>query len=457
MKKIFLCAIFQLFLCTVFALAQDTSLPKDRYNVIIVCLDTLRPDHLGCYGYFRETSPNIDKLAANGILFQRAFAQATFTMGSHASLFTSKYVSTHKVTSVERRLGDSETTLAGALKANGYETAAFIYNAPQLSKERGFAQGFDTFFYGFTEKDTKESFEKTLPACLDWLGRNRDKRFFIFLHSNDIHEPYHSTFENFFDPQYKGRLDSEYMASLGTSFHKNNLTRRPREIQHIIAHYDGGIKYADTFVGELMRQLEAWRLLDSTIIILLSDHGEILADRGKQFCHGFSLHDEEVRVPLIIVHPGIKIRGVRLMSQVQLIDVMPTLLDFLGIDRKNMNLEGKSLIGLVEGREEEDLNRYVYAECLKGESEKGDVINREVMVRSSSWKLIASTWKFKKASKTMTSKTVQLHNWSTISTGQKDGYELYNLKEDPKETKNIFNRGYRKIQEELLDKLISAF
>jgi len=424
-----------------------------RYNVIIVMLDTLRADHLGCYGYFRNTSPNIDKLAKKGILFQRAFSQSSFTLPSHASLFTSQYVNTHKVDRIERRLSDEKLTLAQVLKDNGYKTAAFIYNAAQLDPVYGLNQGFDLYDFGVDKNNWKVSFEKTLPAALKWIEQQKNDSFFVFLHANDIHDPYRSSFENFFDPDYKGRLDNENFAT-SVEWHQNNLTRTAREIKHIVAHYDGGIKYADGFVGKLIEQLEKWSLLDNTIIILLSDHGEILADRGKRFYHAFSVHDEEVHVPLIIVHPRHK-KIKKIKAQVQLIDVMPTILDLLGIGKTDMALEGRSLAGLIAGKQVQDFKRYVYAECIRGESQKVGVINRHLMVRTPLWKLVSSTCAQENGQKEIPFlMSIELADGSIVNLPVECGYELYNLKKDPKETKNLINKDYKKIELELLNKLL---
>ena len=453
MKITFLSVILGLFLFASCRPADAAASSAQKYNIILICLDTLRADHLSCYGYFRNTTPNIDKLASGGVIFEKAFSQSSFTLPSVASLFTSKYVSEHRADRIERRLADEEVTLAELLKADGYNTAAFIYNATQFDPVFGLNQGFDTYSIG-EEADRKPSFAKTLPACLHWLEINRQKPFFIFLHSNDIHEPYHSIYENFFDPDYHGRLDNEYMAS-GTPFHKNNLHRTPREIKHIIAHYDGGVKYADTFIGKLILQLKQWGLLENTVIIIFADHGEILSDRGKQFCHGFSVHDEEVHVPLIISGP--KIRPLRVSCLVQLIDVMPTILDLVRVNWQDLNLKGRSLLPLMEPGVKECPNNYVYAECIKGESQREGFTDREVMVRSASWKLLGSFWKPNEGFKGKLPKVIQLHNYSIISTNGKDGFELYDLDNDPRETRNIFYKGSSKVKAELLDKLVSAF
>lgn len=457
-RKIFVIVFYLFLLLTVArpAFCKSMSVPGKSYNIIIICLDTLRADHLHCYGYSRKTSPNIDRLAAKGVLFEWAISQSSFTLPSHVSLLTSEYVHTHKVDRIERRLGEEKITLAQILRQNGYKTAAFIYNAPQLAPAFGFNKGFDVYNFGEDEKDRTLSFKVTVPEALKWIEEHQRDQFFVFLHSNDIHEPYHSIYENFFDPTYEGRLDNEYMAS-GTSFHQNNLTRTPREIRHIIAHYDGGIKYADTFIGEFMSQLRRWGLLDNTILILLSDHGEILMDRGMQSCHGFSVYDEEVHVPLIVAHPGLRQKGRRINNQVQLIDIMPTILDFLNIKGEHIGMEGRSLAPLINGGNEKDFDKYAYAECLKGESEREGAENRQVMVRTSSWKLIASTWKISEDLKKSLPGNIQLHNYAIISLPAQDGYELYDLEKDPKEAANLINQVNKGIKSKLLSKLVSAF
>lgn len=432
------------------------------YNVIMICLDTLRADHLGCYGYKRNTSPNIDRFAKQGILFKWAISQSSFTLPSHASMFTSRYVHHHNVDRLERYLLPEETTLAEVLKSHGYATAAFIYNAPQLYPKFGLNQGFDTYSFGY-EKNKEISFKKTLPSALKWITAHQKERFFVFLHSYDIHAPYHSPLENIFDPSYKGRLDKEYMSSYRrdgseNTFHSNNFHRTPREIEHIIAHYDGGIRYADIYVGKLLRFLENTGLMESTIVIIFSDHGEILFDRGKRIHHGFSLHDEEVHVALIVRHPKLKDMAKCIQKQVQLVDVMPTLLDFLGISYSTLALDGRSLSRLMTQGSDSSLQEVALAECLKGESEKKGVLNRQVMVRTPLWKLIGSVWNIREDLKKTLPREVKINPHLTITLPQEDGYELYNLKNDPKEKMNLITKkNTAKIQFEMMKRLLLYF
>ncbi|MDD5079154.1 MAG: sulfatase [Candidatus Omnitrophica bacterium] len=434
--------------------AQSPVDPASGYNLIFICLDTLRPDHLGCYGYGRNTSPRIDAISGQGVLFKNAFAQSNFTLASHASLFTSKYAHSHNADRIERRLADEEITIAEVLKANGYKTAAFIHNAQQFDPKFGLNQGFETYDFA-VEANRRPSIEKTLPACLKWITRHKNERFFVFLHANDIHEPYHCPDEDYFDEGYHGRLDQEYMATWPPGFHTRNLKRTKQEARHIIAHYDAGIRYTDSYVGKFFDHLKGAGLLNKTILVFFSDHGEILGERKKFFGHGLSLHDEEVRAALLFCLPQAKQQTVE--EQAQLVDIMPTVLELLRIDTKGLGLEGKSLVKtfLPGSAIDEEINEYVYAGCLSGESEDNGLTDTQAMIRSRSWKLITHTWEFPADHKNI--KSVQMHNGAIITAPFRNRIELYDLRKDPREINNLAGRGYDDIENMLLSKLLELF
>lgn len=434
------------------AAAAQPEAPAAGYNIILVSLDTLRPDHLGCYGYDRDTSPAIDAISRQGALFRNAFAQSNFTLSSHASLFTSKYVRSHNVDRIERRLSESETTIAEVMRANGYKTAAFIHNAQQFDPKFGLNQGFESYNFA-VEPDRRISFSRTLPQCLDWIDNNQDKKFFVFLHSNDIHEPYHCPDENRFDPAYKGGLDNEYLATWPPGFHARNLNRADRDIRHITAHYDAGIRYADGFAGVLFSRLAQKGLLKKTILVFFSDHGEILGNREKRFCHGFGLHDDETRVALLFYLADSGKQDIQ--QPVELIDIMPTLLGLTGISAENLGLEGKDLSGLIRGKDDADTRprEYIYAESLSGESDNQGIFDLQAMVRDSRWKLITHTWKSPPGGK----KTgpLRMHNGAIIKPPFVDYQELYDLEKDPGESRNLAGKGYDAVQNRLLTELLN--
>src|SRR5581483_11131668 len=170
---------FLLFLAS-FAWAAS---PKP-YNVIVVGIDGLRADHVGAYGYERATSPNIDRLAASSIQFQRAWSQASWTLPSFASLFTSRYPASLGIFHMGQRLRGDEALLAEIFRSNGYRTAGFV-GGPFLEPNYGFSRGFDLYRSGGSR-----SFRDTTPLALDWIRRHQKDRFFVFLHGNDVHHPF---------------------------------------------------------------------------------------------------------------------------------------------------------------------------------------------------------------------------------------------------------------------------
>lgn len=379
------------------------------YNVILIIIDSLRTDHLSCYGYFRKVSPNIDRLATEGIFFEEAIAQSYWTLPSLASIFTSKYVRDHGVYDTEHKLSDSELTIAEILKLFGYKTAAFT-TGRLISSHFGFNQGFD-LYHNDTGDSRSKSFEKIMPQVIEWLEVNKNSGFFLFLHINDTHSPYHCPYEDIYDPDYKGVIDNLYLNyrflqsfdrdTLFLDKEKIKLTRK--DINHIIAHYDGGITYTDRYIGGLLKKLDELGLTNKTILILTADHGEELADHYHfgHLCKYENLYNEVLHVPLIIVHPNINLKGKIISNQVQLIDIMPTILDFLGIPL-NKEACGLSLVSLIEDKTNIDFNRYVYSEATKN----------KLSIRTSGWKLIYSNGK----------------------------YELYNLRDDPRELNNLIGK-----------------
>lgn len=402
---------------------------RGKYNIILIVIDCLRADHVGCYGYKRQTTPNIDKLAARSIIFEQAFSQSNFTLPSHASLFTSKYVSSHKVDAKDTRLVDEELTLAEILKIYGYQTAAYV-RGNYLNRRYGFDQGFDTY-YDDLRGVKKGTFKETLPMAFRWLQMKKDKIFFLFLHTNSVHAPYYPPFHfaNLYDSSYKGviddlSLDIEQMWRIKKDKlyldekETKEIKLNQKDVNHIIAHYDGGINYADYHVGQLMKKIKELNLLDKTIIIITADHGEGLNSHTQRFLnldgpefvgfvHRDLYYDEVLRVPLIIYHPDVA-GNMRIDNQVQLIDVMPTLLDFLGIS-PNKEMQGRSLIPLIEKTADKDFNKYVFSEVRGG----------YFTIRSKEWKLICFG----------------------------SDCELYNIKDDPGELNNLANHQPEMVKE----------
>jgi arylsulfatase A-like enzyme len=337
-----------LFLACLAGLTLACGDSTQRFNVIIIGLDTLRPDHLGCYGYTRRTSPHIDAIAAQGVLFRNVVSKAPWTHPSFATVFTSLYPTQHGATTVKTRMRTDFPTLASTLAARGYLTAAIV-NAPTFSPEFGLNRGFD--HYDFISPWEERRADTITGSALEWIDTHADESFFIFVHYFDPHLPYDPPppYDRMFDPAYEGPL--------GRSFNIDRLSpwgpRKLKQLEalsyadsnHIAALYDGEIVFADSAIGELLTGLERLRLRDKSLLVFLSDHGEEFFDHGG-LDHGHSLYNELIRVPLVLSLPGVLPEGTQVTRHARLLDVMPTVLDILNLEPRD-RMEGTSLLPLA--------------------------------------------------------------------------------------------------------------
>lgn len=318
-----------------------------RPNVLLISIDSLRADHLGCYGYERDTSPAIDALAAAGVLFECAVSQAPWTLPSHASLLTSLYGRTHQTNAIEKRLPPTVPTLAGTLEADGYETAGVV-SGTFMQKRFGLDSGFGWYDDEIAQFDHKRSHEavtspdihRKAESILDGV----EEPFMLFLHYWDVHYDYDppAPYDTKFDPGYKGKLDSKNFIRS-----KRIHPEMPaRGLQHVVALYDGEIAWVDQHIGQLMAALESRGLDERTIVVLTADHGDEFFEHGNKG-HSHSLYDELVHVPLIVRGPG-ALAGHRVPEPVELIDVMPTVLDLVGTPAPG-GLQGRSLRAALLG------------------------------------------------------------------------------------------------------------
>ncbi|MDZ4231874.1 MAG: sulfatase, partial [Candidatus Pacearchaeota archaeon] len=407
--------------------------PEKPYNLIVISIDTLRADHLGLYGYSRDTSPNLDAFSKEALVFDQAIAQAPFTLSSHASILTSQYPSLHGLLGLQDTLAPSKLTIAEALSQYGYQTAAFV-GGGDLDHSFSMDQGFSLYI-----DSEGSSLSNTIPLAAKWLWLNRGSRVFAYVQGYDVHGPYEKPEpygKMFTDPNYAGVLSdtAKYVLNYGSRDQDpksildnikkingkpvlveddgNETPLTQEDIEYIIARYDGGIRYTDDLIGGFFDQLQQMGLYDDSLIIVLAGHGESLGDdlarqaepsSSRLFGHG-QVYDELIRAPLLIKVPGFE--PARISSSVQLIDLFPTILDFLGIPQsrelKN-NIQGTSMLPLLEGEQERDLDPYAFGE---GVGEKGN----QRYVRTSSWKLIVRG---------------------------ESASELYDLQSDPGETVNV--------------------
>ncbi|MFC2172080.1 sulfatase [Acidobacteriota bacterium] len=319
-----------------------------RPNVILISIDTLRADHLGCYGYHRQTSPFIDDLAGRGVRFTRTVAPASWTLPSHMSMFTGDYPSRHGVDKVAEALHHQWDTLADVLREEGYATFA-VTEGLLVSAQWGFHNGFDSYTdMSDIVEGWDQKVERTVDQAAAWLEQNRQTPFFLFFHTYEPHSPLvpPERYEKMFDPDYAGIYNGAKMRELNNPLVTPAMSNQ--DIDHIIALYDAEIRFSDDALKRLFHTLESTGALDNTYVILTSDHGEEYGERGMLAEHGHSLFNEALHIPLIFNGPDIP-AGVEIPDTVSLVDIPRTILDLVGLERQT-GYDGVSLHPLIMGK-----------------------------------------------------------------------------------------------------------
>jgi len=404
---------------------KDTFSTK-KPNIIIITIDALRPDHLSCYGYNRKTSPNIDQLAANSLLFTQAYAQGPNTIYGTPSILTSKYFVQHK-----GLLGSHIKSISSILKKNEYKTACLSTN-PYVTTSFNYHSHFDDFYYFPLSKTWNLSVAKIflnaltyikLPInsgayhmngeeltekIIDWISRNKNNNFFIYAHFMDTHAPYIPPIRYFKQFSASSIFDG-YVSDSELS----KLAKQKRVTEKIrlntINRYDGSISYIDDKIGNLFRHLKKMGLWDNLIIIITSDHGEEFFEHGG-ILHTLKLYDTHIRIPLIIKPPKYSEKGAMIDYLVEQVDIMPTILDFCKIDTK-YDMEGISLASFILENEQKQKRNFTISEARKEDK-------IAIAIRTNKYKYIE--WRSLKLNKIISS-------------------ELYDLQKDPLEQQKIEN------------------
>jgi len=310
---------------------------KKNFNVILVTVDTLRADRLGCYGFLPNITPAMNKMAAAGVRFENCLAQTPLTLPSHTTILTGTLPIHHGVRDNGGFVVPPQLeTMAESFQSAGYQTAAFV-SAYVLDSKWGLNQGFDYYFDRFDlgrfEKislgEVQRRAEETINEALSWLEKNRSRKFFVWIHLYDPHTPYEPP-EPF----------------------KSQYPDRP---------YLGEIAYTDSQLARFWSYLERENLLDNLFLILASDHGESLGEHGET-THGFFVYQEAIHVPLIFVTPFERFKGQTYSGVVTLTDIMPTVLEMTGLPTPS-GVQGKSLISYFSGRKKAE-DRMAYAETF---------------------------------------------------------------------------------------------
>jgi arylsulfatase A-like enzyme len=298
-------------------------------------IDTLRADHLGCYGYSRNTSPNIDRLAREAIVYKNAISQAPWTLPSVASLLTSQYPSVLGIYDRPVAFRPGYRLLQEQLKKRGYLTGGVV-SVPLLSTNFGFGRGFDDYSEPSALTHSGISSPAVTEAAISFLRKAGDRPLFLFVHYFDPHYNYVLHPEYDFLPSYRGSLRSG--EGIGDLWEKRSRMSED-DIDYLVALYDSEIAFTDQHLGSLLGELKRLGRYHESLIVLTGDHGEEFMERGW-IGHTISLHREVVHVPLLIKPPGNRSGVVE--RHVGLIDVMPTILSYLGFEDVPP-MEGKPL------------------------------------------------------------------------------------------------------------------
>ena len=363
----------------------DQPAPSGPPDIIVVCMDTLRADRLGVYGNADGLTPNIDRFASEGVVFEDAWAVANATLFSRASPSTSLYATETGPIYETLRLSEEPPTLAGVLGLYGYQSAGFT-GGGHLSEDFGLGRGFDLF----ERSDDWGSLFHSVPDAVRWLdGRDPERPSLLFVHGYDTHHRYlkpgpwgfsrvdasyrgtgadvvrdslgsilavdgyyfghHAPADllNYRALRIRGRAERRRIARLSTKRSANARKLEEQDLAFVRGVYDGSVSYADTWFGVFLAALERRGLLETSVVVLLSDHGEELGEDGL-FHHRYTLSDLNLKVPLVVRLPGGAHGGRRVPGLVDLTDVMPTLLEAAGAEAP-AGIRGHSLWPTLQG------------------------------------------------------------------------------------------------------------
>jgi len=387
---------------------------EEKMNLLILGVDSLRADHMSCYGYHRHTTPHIDKIAEEGVLFENAYSPYIPTTPGYTTMLSGTDVMSHQVVSLRPK---------GPIEAD-------IRLLPEILREKGYVSalvGFDGKFYrGFDLYENYPSWtvgednymhkasalnEKAIPL----LDSMADKPFLLFLRHMDPHSPYlpPPPFERMFysgdekDPS-KNSIEPVFDFKPFAEYFKSWMPEGVTDAEYIVAQYDAELAYMDVCIQQILTRLEELDLMDRTLIIVTSDHGETLMEHECYFDH-HGLYEPTVHVPLILKDSNRLPRGERIEGQVLLQDVTPTILELLGFSEvvRELNMDGKSCLPLINGERLTNYTEFYLTECTW---------MRKRGWRTPEWKLIQAL-------------EPDFHNKPSI--------ELYNLNEDPGENNNL--------------------
>ncbi len=336
------------------------SFAGNRLNVLLITIDTVRPDHLGLYGYKRSTSPQLDAFARRGTVLDRAYTYWPKTRGSFVALMTGRHASITGYGKTHPSLLEFNPTLASILKQAEYDTAAAVDN-PNVAAKYGYAKGFDSYRETWEEKALATEVDRAHAITADAVARLRaarpDRPFFLWLHYVNPHAPYQPAPP--FDTAFQDAAVAQGpVLPAVKDFHGGvhaPWARSGRPLGWYVSQYDGEIATADAEVGSVLQALDASAARDRTLVIVTSDHGESLGEHDYYFDHGEDLFDPCLRIPLVVAGPGVK-AGVRSDVLATTLDLVPTVLDAVKVSYPP-DLSGESLLPALRGERRPDRAR----------------------------------------------------------------------------------------------------
>lgn len=401
-------------------------------NIVYIVIDTLRYDTLGSSGYQRDTSPNIDRIAGEGVLFKRAFSSAPWTKPSVASLFSGLSPNRHRAVDARGALPEAVPVMAEILKNEGYRTLFFSGKNNFIGKGFNFHQGFD--YYLNRNLKARKLTGRALSELQTNMEAEQGKPFFVYIHYMDVHLPYNwNRFNYLFTPQ---REDALFVP--GVSRHKfikrktaaNKVSAEDKA--YIKALYDGQVRYVDENVKKIIEWLKENDLFENTLLVITSDHGEEFWEH-KNFEHGHTLYDELIHVPLIVAGNGLTKEVVE--RPVRLIDLLPTVLKMAGIKKRHYRLEGVELFD--KSNHKKPVPPVFVMNTLYGPEKYGLIHGNR--------KLILNT-------------TDMLQGkGEVIGFSSTDPVEFYDLAGDPLETENIVDANNERENRALLKRMLTEF
>ncbi len=404
---------------------QETPKTVQKPNLILISIDGLQAKHLNRYGYPLDTTPNLDAFLDQSSLFTNAISPSSWTVPTHMSIFTSMYPSEHKVVNKFsdydmktkkgvvanlKQLSPKAVMLAEILKSEGYVTGGFTGDAG-VGAQFGFNQGFDTYY----DAETFGGFDGSVPRALDWLKENKDKTFFLFLHGYDVHGqhvPKEGLDKRYVDKSYKGaftgsKAEQGKLREEGLANGSIKLTDEDAAFWRAI--YDEKINRTDLEFKDFMDQVADMKLLDNTVVIVMSDHGTEFYEH-KRFDHGHTLYSELVNVLFAIHMPGQK-EGQKITQLVSTFDILPTALSLLGVKNPVPDqVKGADLTPALSGKD--------VAHSVFSETDYRLFTFKRSLQTPDGWKLIL-----------------------TLENGEK---ELFNIAQDPNELQNLITENPQK-------------